>query len=113
MSVLDLIELGMLRRADFMNIFGQLHIYSCGASAVFHTKREVGWVDTLLTSAFATQWNSKHLSYLSTWLFCNSIPQLCWREQIVFERFQATEKWRIKYILKKNTYPQTYILYRK
>ena len=29
--------------------------------------------DILLSLAFATRWNPKHSSYVSTWLFCNSV----------------------------------------
>ena len=28
---------------------------------------------SVLSAAFATRWNLKHISYVSTWLFCNSL----------------------------------------
>ena len=67
-GALDSIELRMLRRADYLrecNILEESHIYSHGTPSVFHFGREIGWADSLLSLAFATRWNPKHLSYVS------------------------------------------------
>ena len=72
--------------ADYMrerNFLGESHVYSYGTTSVFHIGRENRWEDGLLSLAFATRWNPKHPSYLSTRLFCNSISQLCWGEQTI------------------------------
>ena len=85
-GVLDSIELRMLRRADYMrecNVFGESHVYGYGMSPVFHIAQEIGWADSLLSLIFATGWNPKHPSYVSTCLFCNSISKLCCGEQTI------------------------------
>ena len=77
-GVLDFIELRMLRRADYLrkrNILGDSDVYSYGMPSVFHIGRENGWADSLFSFGFATRWNPKHPSYVSTRLFCNSISQ--------------------------------------
>ena len=84
-GVMDSIKLRMLRRADYLptrfptqnEILMAFHSCKCvtlqGCYAVS---------DSLLSLAFTTQWNPKHLSYVSTWLFWkslakNSCRQIC------------------------------------
>ena len=74
-GVLDSIELRMLRRADYLrecNISGESHVCSYETLSVFHIGWEIGWEDSLFSLAFATRWNPKHPSYVSTHLICNS-----------------------------------------
>ena len=85
-GVLDSIKLRMLRRADYMrehNILGESHVYSYRTLSVFHIGWVNGWTDSMLSLAFATRWNQKHSSHVSTRLFCNSMSQLCCREQTI------------------------------
>ena len=85
-TVLDSIELQMLRRADYMrehNILGESHVHSYRTLSVFHIGWGNGWADSMLSLAFVTRWNQKHPSYVSTRLFCNSISQLCCGEQTI------------------------------
>ena len=95
-SVLDSIELRMLRRADYMrerNILGESHVYSYRTPSVSHIGWEIGWADSLLSLAFATRWNPKHPSYVSTQLFCNSIWQICCGEQTIWD---VQSYWQVK-----------------
>ena len=101
-GILDSIDLRMLGRADYIrerSIFGESHVYSYGTPSVFHFGREIGWVDSLLSLAFAARWNPKHRSYGSTRLFCNSISQLCCGEQTIWD---VQSYWQRKY--QTNTY---------
>ena len=96
-DVLNSFELRMLRRADYLrerNIFGESHVYSYGTLPVFHIGQEIGWADSLLSLAFATRWNPKHLLYVSTRLFCNSISRLCCGEQAIWD---VQTYWQAKY----------------
>ena len=108
-GVLDTIELRMLRRADYLrerNILGESHVYSYGTLSVFHIGRENRWADSLLSLSFATPWNPKHPSYVSTRLFCNSISQLCCGEQTIWD---AQSYWQVKY--QTNTYLRNIYIY--
>ena len=87
-SVLDSIELQMLRRAEYMrerDILRESHVHSYETQSVRVGSIEwgAGWADSLLSLAFATRWNPKHPSYVSIRLFCNSTSQLCCGEQTI------------------------------
>ena len=73
-GVLDSIELRMLRRADYMptHFPAQYEILTAFRSCKRVTLQGCyALSDSLLSLAFATRWNPKHSSYISTWLFCN------------------------------------------
>ena len=96
-SVLDCIELQVLRKAGYLkysNILGESHFNSYGTLSVFHIGQEIGWADSLYSVAFATRWNPKHPSYVSTLLFCSSITQLCCGEQTIWD---VQAYWQVKY----------------
>ena len=73
-AVLDSIELRMLRRADYLptRFPTQNEILTAFCSCKHVTLQGCYTLSySLLTLAFATWWNPKHPSYVSTWLFCN------------------------------------------
>ena len=108
-GVLDSMELRMLRRADYMrerNILGESHVYSYGTPSVLHIGWEIGRADSLLSLAFATRWNPKHPSYVSTRLFCNSISQFSCGEQTIWD---VQSYWQVKY--QTNTYLRNIYIY--
>ena len=99
-DVLNSFELRMLRRADYLrerNIFGESHVYSYGTLPVFHIGQEIGWADSLLSLAFATRWNPKHLLYVSTRCFVAPSPSSA-AESRLYEIFKPTDKRSIKQI---------------
>ena len=86
-GVLDSTELRMLRRVDYLrdrNILGESHVQSYVTPSVLMLGG-LRWADSLLSLAFATRWNPKHPSYVSTWFFCV--------ECRLYEMFKATDKW--------------------
>ena len=77
-GVLDSIELQMLRRADYLptQFPAQNEILTAFRSCKHVALQGYFTVsDSLLFLAFATQWNPKHLSYVSTRLFCKSLAK--------------------------------------
>ena len=74
-GVLDSIELRMLRRADYLPTQLPTHLLVLTAfRSCEHVTLEgcCALSYSLLSLAFATRWNPKHPSYVSTRLFCNS-----------------------------------------
>ena len=98
-GILHSIELRMPRRTKYMkerNILGESHVYSYGTPSVVHIGRENGWANSLLSLKFATWWNPKHPSQISTrQCECNSISQLYFG---TIRDVQTTDKWSIKQI---------------
>ena len=93
-DVLNSFELRMLRRAGYLrerNIFGESHVYSYGTLPVFHIGQEIGWADSLLSLAFATRWNPKHLSYVRIRFFVIP-PRSSAAESRLYEMSKATDK---------------------
>ena len=93
-GVLDSIELRMLRRVDYLTdrkILGESHVQSYVTQSVL-VLGWVGWADSLLSLAFATRWNPKHLSYVSTWFFVTPSPSSA-AECRLYEMFKPTDKW--------------------
>ena len=74
-GVLDSIELRMLGRADYLptHFSAQYGILTAFRSCKRVTLQGCYALSySLLSLAFATRWNPKHHSYVSTRLFCNS-----------------------------------------
>ena len=84
------------------NILGESYVYNYGTPSEFHIEEENGWADSLLSLAFATRFNPKHPSYVSTRLFWDSISQFCCGEQTIMKCSKLlTIEVSNKYILKK------------
>ena len=100
MGVFDSVVLRMLRRGNYMRerkLPRDSHVYNHEMQSVHKLGWETGWAHSLLSLAFATQWNQKHPSYVSIRLFfkipsCSSAAEcrLC-------EMFKATDK--LSYVL--------------
>ena len=65
MCVFDSIELGMLRRADYVRqrkLLRYSHVHSHETQSVHRLGWGMGWAHSLFSLAFATRWNQKHPS---------------------------------------------------
>ena len=90
----------MLRTADCVRERKHLrdsHVHSHGTQSVHKLGWETGWAHSLLSLAFATQWNQKHPPYVSIRLFLKIPSRSSAAESRLHEMFKPTDK--LSYVL--------------
>ena len=91
-GVMDSIKLWMLRRADYLptQFPARNGILMAFCSCKCVTLQGCYAVsDSLLSLTFTTWWNSKHLSYVSTQLFCKSLAKNSCRQKCLDKRLKC------------------------